>query len=313
MNRWTAAFLWRGWRVVIPERLQSGGMGKLYTSTSRRDSLLAAYYFALLDDSQFCNALERLLDQLEENLFPITKLLVKREYGLTTPQKDLIIFGYRLAKTDDPKLSAGINPAALKSKLEPDIVFAACRSAELTLASFIEAWKLPFDSKSDLLDFYYRTRLKQTQNAGFRRKALKGIDSDWCGGWIDIPSFYYDPTCDTNEWLEKEIQKIIQEIKRRAKEIRSEQKKKGLKPMPSRWRREKELKAGRQLYVQRENLSDDLLKTAKIFYLRKVRNHSWGEIEIKCNCPRTQALERAKNFELALDQTVKDYLAQYSV
>jgi len=113
-------------------------MVKLYTESARLDLFFAAYYTVLLKDSIFCAQLQALLDQLDKDLAPIISRLKERRFGLTSAQRDFVIFGFTQEKTDDPNLNAGINPSALNSSLKPDTVFAACANAARTLDSFIE-------------------------------------------------------------------------------------------------------------------------------------------------------------------------------
>lgn len=282
-------------------------LGKLYTITSRRDLQLAAYYSVLLKDSSFCSELKKLLDQLDQDLNPITSKLKEKRFGLTRAQRELIVYGFRLAKTEDPVLRAGINYATSKRGLKPDTVFASCESAALTLNRFIEAWNLPFDSKIDLLHYHYQSRLKQADDATFKRKSY----FDSYGDWISIPDFYYDPTQDTREWLEQQIDKVSQEIRRRAHEIENELREKGLKPLPTRWRPKKTSDSGQKSITKSDLPPKDLLKSAEIYYLRSVRKYSWGQIEETCKISRTQAPERYKNFKQALQQTIEEYLEYF--
>src|SRR5690349_3928538 len=107
-------------------------MSKLYTPTSRLDLLFAAYYSVLLKDPNFRSELEKLLNQLDQDLDPIVSKLKEKKFGLTAGQRDLILFGATHPETEDPKLRAGINPVVLKSELKPDMVFTACRNAART-------------------------------------------------------------------------------------------------------------------------------------------------------------------------------------
>ncbi|MFL6215900.1 MAG: hypothetical protein ACJ74J_18605 [Blastocatellia bacterium] len=287
-------------------------MSKLYTPLSQLDLLFAAYYSVLLDDSNFRSEIEKLLDQLDQDLNPIVSKLKEKRFGLTAGQRNLILFGGTYPETEDPQLRAAINTIVLKSELKPDMVITACQNAARTLDSFIEKWELPPGSKEDLFYYHYQARLRQVEKATWERKLRLGPAADSYGGWIVVPDFYYDPTQHGAKWLERQIKKAGQEIKRQARAIENKAKEKGLKPMPTRWRLKGESEESRVPTVQANLLSEELLQTAKIYYLRKVRKRTWNQIARACKCSGSQAAERHNNFVQAINHVVEDYLARFS-
>jgi len=81
--------------------------------------------------------------------------------------------------------------------------------------------------------------------------------------------------------------------------------------MPARWRPKEESTKGRVSVIEGKIIPKDLLKTAKIYYLREVKEYTWGQIEKDCECSRSLAVGRYKKFVKALKQTAEEYLKRF--
>ena len=189
-------------------------MSKLPTDSSRLGLFLTAYYHVLLKDSDFCDALQELLIQLDKALKPILSKLAKPEYGLTRGQKNLVMYAEKIPS------KYLVNRAAIKKELSPEEVCHACSKAASLLNRFVETWKLPESSKEDLLYYHYQAQLKRNAEAIFQRK--KSFPPFICGDWIVTPEFYYDPGRDDRKRVEQHIKIITTDIRHRADEIEQE-------------------------------------------------------------------------------------------